>query len=477
MKRLLVANRGEIARRIIRTARRMGIETVAIYSDADTASMHVREADSAIRLEGLTPRETYLDMDHVIRAICRSGADAVHPGYGFLSENPAFATRCALEGVRFIGPTPDAIESLGSKTNARKIAIKSGVPVMPGTTAGITSIEEARGVADSIGYPVLLKAAAGGGGKGMRVVERAEDLEDALRMARGESMTAFGSDEVFLEKYVTNPRHIEIQIVADSSGTVLVLGERECSIQRRHQKIVEETPSMALDDDLRARMFASAEKLVRGAHYTNAGTLEFLLDSQGNYYFLEVNTRLQVEHTVTEMVTGLDIVELQIRVARGERLELTNDRITRRGHSIECRISAEDVRANFVPSIGTVRDLVEPRMEHLRIDSSLYPGMQVTPYYDPMLAKVISWGETREDAIALMLRALEAYHIAGISTTIPFCRFVLEHPAFRSGEYSTGFVGEYWSDMETDIPQATLAVAAAAAVRASERFAERAIPG
>jgi propionyl-CoA carboxylase alpha chain len=461
----------------MRTARRMGIETVAIYSDADTDSLHVREADIAVRLEGLTPRETYLDMDHVVKAICGSGADAVHPGYGFLSENAAFATRCALEGVTFIGPTPDAIESLGSKTNARKIAIRAGVPVMPGTTAGITSIDEARSVAGSIGYPVLLKAAAGGGGKGMRVVDRAEDLEDALRMARGESMTAFGSDEVFLEKYVTEPRHIEIQVVADSYGTVLVLGERECSIQRRHQKIVEETPSMAIDDDLRARMFASAEKLVHAAKYTNAGTLEFLLDSAGNYYFLEVNTRLQVEHTVTEMVTGLDIVELQIRVARGERLDLANDQIRRNGHAIECRISAEDVHANFIPSIGMVRELVEPVMENLRIDSALHPGMQVTPYYDPMLSKVISWGETREEAVALMLRALDAYHVAGISTTIPFCRFVLEHPAFRSGAYSTGFVAEHWSPEERNIPQATLAVAAAAAVRASERFAERAIPG
>ena len=368
MKRLLIANRGEIARRIIRTARRMGIETVAIYSDADTASLHVSEADIAHRLEGLTPRQTYLDLDKVMEAVRLSGADALHPGYGFLSENPELAVRCAEQGITFIGPSADAIEHLGSKTNARRLAIEADVPIMAGTTSAITSIEEARSIAERIGYPVLLKAAAGGGGKGMRVVEEPGKLEESLRMAQGEALTAFNSDEVFLEKYVIGPRHIELQVIADHHGNIAVLGERECSIQRRHQKVVEESPSVAVDDALRARMFASAERLVRAAGYTNAGTLEFLLDASGNFYFLEVNTRLQVEHPVTEMVTGLDLVELQIRVARGERLPISTETIARNGHAIECRICAEDVYQNFMPSIGTIRDLSEPVGENVRVD-------------------------------------------------------------------------------------------------------------
>jgi acetyl-CoA carboxylase biotin carboxylase subunit len=477
MKRILIANRGEIARRVIRTAKRMGIETVAIYSDADTPSLHVQEADIAIRLDGLTPRETYLDMEKVMRAVARSGADAVHPGYGFLSENPEFAARCAADGVTFIGPSPKAIETLGSKTNARRIAIDAGVPVMPGTTEAITSVDEARAVAERIGYPVLLKAAAGGGGKGMRVVDAPERLEESLRMAKGEAQTAFNSDEVFLEKYVLRPRHVEIQVIADAFGNVLVLGERECSIQRRHQKVVEESPSMALDENLRQRMFESARQLIAATGYTNAGTLEFLLDADGNYYFLEVNTRLQVEHPVTEMCTGLDLVELQLRVARGERLPLTTEQVERRGAAIECRISAEDVYNNFMPSIGQIREVLEPSGENIRVDSAMYDDMPVTLYYDPMLAKVITWGETREDAIGTMLEALEHLHVAGISTTVPFCRFVLRHEAFTSGNYSTGFVGEYWNGIEHELDPEIVRLAAAAAVRTSERIGERVMAG
>jgi acetyl-CoA carboxylase biotin carboxylase subunit len=473
MKRILIANRGEIARRVIRTARRMGIETVAIYSDADTPSLHVREADMAIRLDGLTPRETYLDMEKVIRAVRTSGADAVHPGYGFLSENPEFARRCQQEGIVFIGPSPEQIETLGSKTNARQIAIDAGVPVMPGSAAAIGSIEEAREVAERIGYPVLLKAAAGGGGKGMRVVEEPSRLEESLRMARGEAQTAFNSDEVFLEKYVLKPRHVEIQVIADTHGNVLVLGERECSVQRRHQKVIEESPSMALDEDLRQGMFDSARTLVSAVGYTNAGTLEFLLDAQGNYYFLEVNTRLQVEHPVTEMCTGLDLVELQLRVARGEALPITTEQVVRRGAAIECRISAEDVHAGFMPSIGMIREVIEPEGENIRVDSALYDGMPVTLYYDPMLAKVITWGETRDEAIATMLEALDHLHIAGISTTAPFCRFVLQHPAFRAGDYSTGFVGEHWNGVEHPLDPELVRLAAAAAIRTGERLGER----
>ncbi len=473
MKRLLIANRGEIARRVIRTARRMGIETVAIYSDADTASLHVREADHAIRLDGLTPRQTYLDMEKVMRAVRRSGADAVHPGYGFLSENAAFAQQCLDAGVVFVGPSPDAIDHLGSKTNARRLAVESNVPVMPGTTNAITSIDEALEVAASIGYPVLLKAAAGGGGKGMRVVEDPSKLEESYRMAQGEALTAFNSDEVFLEKYVIGPRHIELQVVADAFGNVAVLGERECSIQRRHQKVIEESPSVAVDDDLRRRMFECGERLVRQAGYTNAGTLEFLLDSNGDFYFLEVNTRLQVEHPVTEMVTGVDLVEMQLRVARGEALPITTESIVRNGHAIECRICAEDVYSNFMPSIGTVREVAEPAGPGVRVDSSLYAGMPVTLYYDPMLAKLIAWGPTRQEAIDTMLDALGRYHIAGISTTIPFCKRVLESEEFRSGNFSTSYVRDHWDGNEPGISNDTLRLAMAAALRADNRIRRR----
>lgn len=473
MKRLLIANRGEIARRIIRTAKRMGIETVAMYSDADTPSLHVREADQAFRLGGLSPRQTYLDIDRVMDIARRSGADAVHPGYGFLSENPEFARRCAEAGVTFIGPAAGAIDLLGSKTAARRLAIESDVPVMPGTTDAITSIAEAKETAGRIGYPVLLKAAAGGGGKGMRVVESPDKLEESYRMAQGEALTAFNSDEVFLEKYVIGPRHIELQVVADHHGNVAVLGERECSIQRRHQKVIEESPSVAVDDDLRERMFASAERLVRAAGYTNAGTLEFLLDADGNFYFLEVNTRLQVEHPVTEMVTGLDLVELQIRVASGETLPISTATVQRRGHAIECRICAEDVYSSFMPSIGTVRELHEPCGEHVRVDSSLYPGMPVTLYYDPMMAKLIVWGETRQKAIDRTLEALGEYHIAGISTTIPFCAHVLRGREFREGRFSTSYVREHWNDPVQKLSPELLDLAAAAAVRTDERIREK----
>lgn len=470
MKRLLIANRGEIARRVIRTARAMGIETVALYSDADAASLHVSEADMAIRLDGLRPAETYLNMEKVIDALRRSGADAVHPGYGFLSENAEFAGRCADAGATFVGPRPDAIEELGSKTNARRIAIEAGVPVLSGTTAGITSLEEAIATAERIGYPVLLKAAAGGGGKGMRVVESPEKLEESLRMARGEAKSSFGSDEVFLEKYIVGPRHVEIQVIADDFGNVVVLGERECSIQRRHQKVIEESPSVAVDDTIRAAMFEAAERLVRSAGYTNAGTLEFLLDQDGNFYFLEVNTRLQVEHPVTEMVTGVDLVELQLRVARGEPLNISTSTIERRGHAIECRICAEDVYQNFMPSIGTIRELHEPAGPNVRVDSSLYPGMQVTLYYDPMLSKLIVWGPDRGQAIDGMLEALGRYHVAGVSTTIPFCRFVLGSDAFRSGCFSTAFVDQYWSGVEQELDRDLLELAIAAGVGVNERL-------
>ena len=464
MKRLLIANRGEIARRIIRTAQRMGIETVAIYSDVDTDAPFVKEADHSVRLPGLTPADTYLNVERVLEAAARTGADGLHPGYGFLSENAGFARACLERGLIFVGPSPEAIDHLGSKTNARALAISAGVPVMPGTTAGITSVEEARSTAAEIGYPVLLKAAAGGGGKGMRVVEREEDLESSLRAAQGEARTAFGDDEVFVEKYVTNPRHIEIQVIADADGSVLILGERECSIQRRHQKLIEESPSVAVDADLRNRMFASARKLVEAASYTNAGTLEFLLDSDGSYYFLEVNTRLQVEHPVTEMVTGLDLVELQLRVASGEGLGLTQEDVVFTGHAIECRICAEDPYDGFMPSVGRILALEEPEGEGVRVDSGIYEGMEVSLYYDPMIGKLITHGSDRGEAIDRMIRAIDRYHIAGVRTTLPFCRQVLKETDFLAGDFSTGYVASHWVDPKPDLlPEELLAAATAAA--------------
>ena len=464
MKKLLIANRGEIARRIIRTARDMGIGTVAVYSDVDADAPFVREADESVRLPGLTPAETYLNVDRVLDAAARTGADALHPGYGFLSENASFARACLERGLIFVGPSPAAIEHLGSKTNARALAISAGVPVMPGTTAGITSLEEARSKAAEIGYPVLLKAAAGGGGKGMRVVEREEDLESSLRAAQGEARTAFGDDEVFVEKYVTNPRHIEIQVIADNDGSVLILGERECSIQRRHQKLIEESPSVAVDADLRRRMFESARKLVAAASYTNAGTLEFLLDSDGSYYFLEVNTRLQVEHPVTEMVTGLDLVELQLHVASGEGLGITQEQVTFSGHAIECRICAEDPYDGFMPSVGRILALTEPEGEGVRVDSGIYEGMEVSLYYDPMIGKLITWGSDRQEAVDRMLRAIDGYHIAGVRTTLPFCRQVLREPDFLSGNFSTGYVASHWVNPVPALAPEELLAAVSAAV-------------
>lgn len=473
MKKVLIANRGEIARRIIRTCHRLGVETVAVYSDVDARSPHVTEATEAFRLPGLTPAETYLRSDLILEIARSSGADALHPGYGFLSENGDFARACAERGITFVGPSPEAIDHLGSKTNARALAISAGVPVMPGTTSGVASLEEARSTADEIGYPVLLKAAAGGGGKGMRVVASADDLESGLRAAQGEARTAFGDDEVFVEKYVTDPRHIEIQVVADTHGNVLILGERECSIQRRHQKLIEESPSIALDEKTRQAMFEAASQLVAAANYTNAGTLEFLLASDGSFYFLEVNTRLQVEHPVTELVTGLDLVELQILVARGEKLPLSQSEVSFNGHAIECRICAEDSYDGFLPSVGWITSLHEPEGEGVRVDSSLFEGMEVSLYYDPMIGKLITYGGDRSEAIGRMLRALDSYHIAGVKTTIPFCRSVLQNDEFIRGDFSTGYVAKHWVDPVPSFDSERLAVAIKAAVRTREEIERR----
>ncbi|MCS6809274.1 MAG: acetyl-CoA carboxylase biotin carboxylase subunit [Bacteroidota bacterium] len=461
-KKILIANRGEIALRIIRTCRAMGIATVAIYSDADRQSLHVTAADEAVRIGGFTPRESYLVMDKVLDAAQKTGAEAIHPGYGFLSENHEFARRVTESGLVFIGPSPEAIERLGDKTAARALAQVSNVPFAAGSTDAVSSFEEVREFAERIGFPVILKAAAGGGGKGMRVVERIEDLEHAFRAAQGEALTAFGDNRVFIEKYIVRPRHIEIQILADNHGTVLYFPERECSIQRRHQKVIEESPSTAVTPELRKAMGEAAARLVQTARYTNAGTLEFLVDASGNFYFMEVNTRLQVEHPVTEMVTGVDLVEQQIRIAAGEALSLTQEQIAvPRGHAIECRICVEDVYNDFFPDSGIVSYLSLPQADYIRNESSLYVGYESGIHYDSMAAKLVVWGSNRQEAIERTLHALRNYHIGGFNTTIPFCLFALDSDAFRTGQYSTFFVQEHWRNQVPRDIQHIVAAAAA----------------
>lgn len=446
-RKILIANRGEIALRVIRTCRTMGIKTVAIYSDADALALHAKEADEAVAIGGYTPRESYLVMEKVLDAALKTGAEAIHPGYGFLSENAVFAQKVADAGLVFIGPSPAAIHALGDKTAARAIAEKAHVPFAPGSTDAVESLEEVREIAARIGYPVILKAAAGGGGKGMRVVDVEEDLADALAGAQGEALTAFGDGRVFIEKYIIQPRHIEIQILGDHHGNILYFPERECSIQRRHQKVIEESPSSAVTPEIRKAMGEAAARLVAAAEYTNAGTLEFLLDARGNFYFMEVNTRLQVEHPVTESVTGVDLVEQQLRIASGEKLTITQDDIAHpKGHAIECRICVEDVFNGFLPDTGTVHYLRQPQADWIRNDSALYEGYEASVHYDSMLAKLIVRGDTREEAINRTIAALDDYHLAGVNTTIPFCRIVLDSKPFRTGNYSTFYVNEHWTN-------------------------------
>jgi acetyl-CoA carboxylase biotin carboxylase subunit len=446
-QKVLIANRGEIALRILRTCKRMGIATVAVYSDADVHSPHVREADEAIAIGGYTPRESYLVMDKILDAIAKSGADAVHPGYGFLSENDEFARKVIERGCVFIGPSPEAIDALGDKTAARELAIAHDVPVAPGSKGAIASYDEVLELARNIGYPVLIKAAAGGGGKGMRAVLKEEDLREGLASAQGEALSSFNDDRVFVEKYVLNPRHIEIQILADHHGNVLYFPERECSIQRRHQKVVEESPSMAIHPELRRKMGEAGARLVRAAGYTNAGTIEFLLDEDGSFYFMEVNTRLQVEHPVTEMISGVDFVEQQIRIAAGEHLQITQEDIAQpQGHAIECRICAEDVYNAFLPDTGVVDYLQLPQGDGIRYDAALYVGYEVSVHYDPMVAKLICHGNTRQEAIEKTLWALDRIVLSGFKTTVPFCREVVNSAEFRSGEYSTRYVERHWDE-------------------------------
>ena len=438
--KILIANRGEIALRIGRACRELGIATVAVYSEADRAALHVLEADEAFLLGPAPATESYLRGDLILDIARRTGADAIHPGYGFLSENADFAEGCEGAGIKFIGPTAAAMRALGSKTRARQAADAAGMPRTPGSTQALGSLAEAYSVADEIRYPVMLKAAAGGGGKGMRAVGRREDLKAAFEAAQSEALRSFGSDEVYLEKLIERPRHIEIQVLADEHGNCLYLGERECSVQRRHQKVIEEAPSPVVGPDLRRRMGEAAVRLAQSQGYTNAGTVEFLVDDEQNFYFLEVNTRLQVEHPVTELVTGLDLVHLQIRIAQGEPLPLSQQDIELRGHAIECRVYAEDPDNGFFPSPGRITRLLQPGGPGIREDSGIYEGWVVPMDYDPMLSKLIAYAPTRDLAIARLLRALDEYVIGGIRTNLGFFRRILSDEGFRSARIDTGYL-------------------------------------
>ncbi|HEX8996702.1 MAG TPA: acetyl-CoA carboxylase biotin carboxylase subunit [Ktedonobacterales bacterium] len=441
---VLIANRGEIAVRVIRACRDLGLRSVAVYSDADREAPHVRLADEAVRLGPAPAAESYLSIEKVIAAAQQTGAKAIHPGYGFLSENPLFADACEAAGITFIGPSARVMREMGEKTAARRKAQEANVPVTPGYDTGLENAAQALELAERIGYPVLLKAAAGGGGKGIRFVHRPEDLEASLRLAQSEAKTAFGDATVYIEKAVTPARHIEVQLFGDQFGNVIHLGERECSIQRRHQKLIEESPSPVLDEDTRARLLDSAVRLARSVGYTNAGTAEFLLGPDGQFYFLEVNARLQVEHPVTEWRTGLDLVREQLRVAAGLPLSVRQEDIAFRGHAIEARISAEDPFNKFLPAAGTVAALRDPSGPGVRLDSGLYQGMRIPLFYDPLLAKLICWGKDRDEAVARLRRALDEYVIAGVRTTIPFAQWLMRQPRFLAGDFSTDYIAEEW---------------------------------
>ncbi len=442
MKKILIANRGEIALRIMRTARKMGIATVAVYSDADRNAPHVRFADEAVHLGPAPSAQSYLVMDKVIAAARKTGADAIHPGYGFLSENAEFARRVAAADLIFIGPRPHAIEVMGNKLAAKATVSDYDIPLVPGIDRAVSDPEQATTIAREIGFPILIKAAAGGGGKGMRVVEAASELEEQMKRAISEAESAFGDGSVFIEKYIGAPRHIEIQVLADTHGNCLSLFERDCSIQRRHQKVVEEAPSAVVGPALRRKMGEAAVLVAKSCDYVGAGTVEFLLDEDQSFYFLEMNTRLQVEHPVTELITGIDLVEQQIRVARGEALSFTQDDLTINGHALELRVYAEDPLNNFLPSIGTLTTYRTPA--NARVDGGFEEGMEVPIYYDPMIAKLIVHGATRAEAIQRMLEAIDDYHVEGIETTLPFGRFVCQSEAFREGKFDTHFVKRYY---------------------------------
>jgi propionyl-CoA carboxylase alpha chain len=446
MKKILVANRGEIALRVMRTARKMGIKTVAVYSEADRNAPHVRFADEAVCLGPAPSAQSYLLGSKIIEAAKRLNVDGIHPGYGFLSENAGFSRAVSEAGMTFIGPAPESIEVMGSKLAAKNAVLKYKIPMVPGVQEAITDVTAARKVAKEIGYPILIKASAGGGGKGMRIVEQDGEFIEQMNRAVSEAISAFGDGAVFIEKYVGSPRHIEIQILADNHGNTVYLFERECSIQRRHQKLVEEAPSCILTPETREAMGKDAVKVAKACQYSGAGTVEFLLDEKLNYYFLEMNTRLQVEHPVSEWITGLDLVEQQIRVARNEKLLFKQKDLKIKGHAIELRICAEDPMNNFLPSVGTLTKYRPPyNMPNVRVDDGYEEGMDIPIFYDPMIAKLIAWGENRAEAIQKLIEAIDAFTIEGVSTTLRFGKFVLEHPAFVEGTFDTHFVKHYFT--------------------------------
>ncbi|MFT4525026.1 MAG: acetyl-CoA carboxylase biotin carboxylase subunit [Bacteroidia bacterium] len=444
MKKILVANRGEIALRIMRSVKEMGISTVAVYSEVDRNSPHVKYADEAVCLGPPASNESYLVIDKIISACKELAVDAVHPGYGFLSENAEFARRLEKEGITLIGPSAKSMEIMGDKLAAKEAVKSYNIPMVPGTPGEVTDFNEAIKVAKEIGFPVLIKASAGGGGKGMRTVHKEEDLEEQMQLAVNEAKSAFGNGAVFVERYVTSPRHIEIQILADTHGNVVHLFERECSIQRRHQKVIEEAPSTVLSPELRNEMGECAKEVARSCNYVGAGTVEFLLDENLNFYFLEMNTRLQVEHPVTEMITGKDLVKEQVKVAMGEKLSFAQEDLSINGHAVEVRVYAEDPKNNFLPDIGTLERYVLPQGPGIRVDDGFEEGMEIPIYYDSMLSKLVVHAETREAAIQRMINAIDQYRVVGVETTLDFCRFVMEHETFRSGKFDTHFVADHF---------------------------------
>ncbi len=443
--KILIANRGEIALRVMRSAREMGISTVAVYSEADRNAPFVKYADEAVLIGPPPSTQSYLVFDKIIGAAKSTGAQAIHPGYGFLSENAAFARKVNEEGLILIGPSPESMEIMGSKLAAKDAVKKYNIPLVPGTDYAITDIEKAKVIAGEVGFPILIKASAGGGGKGMRIVEDASQFEEMMKLAVNEATSAFGDGSVFIERYVGSPRHIEVQVMGDMHGNIVHLFERECSVQRRHQKVIEEAPSSVLTTELRKEMGACAVQVAKSCNYVGAGTVEFLMDEKLNFYFLEMNTRLQVEHPVTEMITGKDLVKEQINIAMGYPLSFSQDDLTINGHSVEVRVYAEDPANNFLPDIGKLTTYVPPKGPGVRVDDGFEEGMDIPIYYDPMIAKLVTHGATREEAIARMLRAIDDYRITGVTTTLPFCSFVLKHPAFISGKFDTHFVKSYFT--------------------------------
>jgi propionyl-CoA carboxylase alpha chain len=445
MQKILIANRGEIAIRVMKTAKKMGIKTVAVFSKADRNAPHVKFADEAVCIGEAPSSQSYLRGDKIIEVAKNLGVDGIHPGYGFLSENADFAELCEENNITFIGPRSKAIKIMGSKLAAKEAVKQYNIPMVPGIDEAITDVDKAHKIAKEIGFPILIKASAGGGGKGMRIVEKESDLESQMNRAISEATSAFGDGSVFIEKYVSSPRHIEIQVMADSHGNILHFFERECSIQRRHQKVVEEAPSTILTPELRKKMGEAAIKVAQSCDYLGAGTVEFLMDAEHNFYFLEMNTRLQVEHPVSEIISGVDLVELQIKVARGEALEIKQKDLKINGHALELRVYAEDPLNDFLPSVGHLDVYKTPKGDGIRVDDGFEEGMDIPIYYDPMLSKLITYGSTREEAIELMINAIDNYHVEGVQTTLPFGKYVCEHEAFRSGNFDTHFVKKYYS--------------------------------